>query len=102
MAARDNLQPLQFKTFLDYPNVNQIRAYHGDTEIGHFHWAKESHGTRKTGEITHIGVDKPFRRKGIARQMYNMAKETGPEPLHSVNLEPLGRKFAKGIGGPWA
>lgn len=105
--ANQNLSPYQFKAFLDYPERNQIRAYHGDTgeEVGHFHWANEPHTSaagkkRKTGEITHVAVDEDHRRQGLAAHMYSMAQNIGPTPLHSQDLEPLGKKFVKGVGGP--
>jgi len=108
MAAMDHLSPYQFKTFTDYPERNQIRAYHGDTgeEVGHFHWANEPHVSaagmpRQTGEITHVGVDKGHQRQGLARHMYSMAQQVGPPPLHSRDLDPDGVKFAHGVGGAW-
>lgn len=105
--ANQNLSPYQFKAFLDYPERNQIRAYHSDTgeEVGHFHWANEPHISaankpRKLGEITHVEVDPAHQGKGLAYHMYNMAQQIGPQPLHSKDLSSSGKKFVKRVGGP--
>jgi hypothetical protein len=103
MSAQDHLSPYQFKSYLDYPGKNQIRAFDSSgEEVGHFHWAKEPHGQLKAGEISHVEVNKDHQKKGLARHMYNMARGIGPEPLHSTNLSKSGRGFAKHVGGPWA
>lgn len=50
--------------------------------------------------ITTIWVDEAFRRRGIAQQMWEKAKELGFEPVHSPRREPDGEAFAAAVGGP--
>lgn len=110
MAARDYLSGLQFQHLDVNPLTKKVVAVHPELgEVGHITWAKTEfprggHNI-KTGEITHIevGADNPrLRKKGIGRALYDEAARIGPQPLHSTNLSNSGRKFAHGVGGPWA
>jgi GNAT superfamily N-acetyltransferase len=50
--------------------------------------------------ITMIHVHEDFRRRGIAQQMWEKAKELGFEPVHSLRRKPDGEAFAAAVGGP--
>jgi GNAT superfamily N-acetyltransferase len=76
-----------------------IEAYHpdfglGNVPVGELSWSK------KTGEITNVGVDKDYRKGGIGRRMYEEAHNYDPKPLHSKNKTKDGIKWAKKVGGP--
>ena len=47
-----------------------------------------------------IKVHKDFRLRGIARQMWEKAKELGFEPVHSLRRTSDGDAFAAAVGGP--
>lgn len=62
-----------------------VRAKHKGKEIGHM--------LTNDGEIVSVGVDKPFRRQGIATRMY---RKVG-SPRHSQELTEDGRGFAAAV-----
>lgn len=50
---------------------------------------------RVAGAVHQVYVSKPYRRKGVATEMLNHAREIHPDLKHSTALHPDGAAFAK-------
>lgn len=63
-------------------------------QIGYMRW-KTGMSDGSNGEIAIVYVDPAWRRKGVATQMLNTAREKDPQIHHSESLSISGRAFAK-------
>jgi len=102
MSARDNISKLQF----GHENMGRlhiITAKADNEEVGHLSWANEK-GSRtfdlNPHEVYNVQVQKPYRRQGVATNMWHMAQEIDPEVAHSPERSPAGNKWARSVGGP--
>ena len=101
MAANDHLSPQFNYPFIDDvepEGEHAIRASIKDKDIGSLIWHA------KSGEITHLHVDQPFRRRGVATGMWNAAHKEADErgityPEHSRRRSTEGDRWARFVGG---
>jgi len=103
MVAHDNLNPDQFHYVhtpmqgTTYPNV---KAYHGEKEIGHLGWAA-GHPfpfDLVNGEVTGVEVHPDYRRRGVATEMFHRAKQADPLVRHSENQTEDGAEWSASHG----
>ena len=53
-------------------------------------WVGSTEWRKDDGEVMGIGVEKRYRRRGVATTMWTMAHDCGPDPRHS-SLDVKGR-----------
>lgn len=102
MSARRHLNPDQFKMVHEPESTTHAMvAYHpnfgqGNVPVGLMIW------DNKSGRISNITVDEKHRRQGIGRRLYQEGQKYSPPPKHDVvkNRTALGKRWAKGVGGP--
>lgn len=86
---------LEFKLTSTHPTSHELEAVSptvGDV-VGYMRWNK------KSGEVEDISVDAPYRRQGIATQMWNHAKTLDVvQPKHSSVLKDAGKEWATKVG----
>ena len=80
-------------------HVHSVVARHPEEgDVGHFYWHPQS------GEIKDVLVQGGHEGKGLATQMYHIAKATSksqslPSPKHSATRTQAGDAWAKKVGG---
>ena len=54
----------------------------------------------KNGErsVLQVWTDKPYRRQGVATQLWEAAKRLGLNPVHDSHRTPDGTEWAKAVG----
>lgn len=48
--------------------------------------------------VAHIEVSPKFRRRGVATQLWEYAKEVGLNPIHAIDKTPEGDAWSKAVG----
>lgn len=98
----NNLNPNQFNYSFSFEPSKEEGYSHGvfathiptGKKVGNLYWSAEDN------TIQNMSVDREHRRKGVATQMWNFAKQQGvPGPEHSKFRSNLGNAWAQKIGG---
>lgn len=102
MAAHEHLNNLQFKysnrAHPMFPEEHEITAVSDSGQVGRLVWDAED------GEISHLHVGEPVRRRGIATAMWETAHEEAKTrgitpPTHSSQRTQAGDSWARAVGG---
>jgi GNAT superfamily N-acetyltransferase len=102
MAAHEYLNNLQFKYSNRanpmFPEEHEITAISDSGQVGRLIWDAED------GEVSHLHVGEPVRRKGIATSMWQTAHEEAESrgitpPAHSSSRTRAGDSWARAVGG---
>ena len=57
-------------------------------------WVGSTEWRKDDGEVMGIGVEKRYRRRGVATTMWTMAHDCGPDPRHSSRMSKDARLWA--------
>lgn len=84
----------------NFDKPHRVLANREGSTIGHISWSP-----REDGTITDIFVEAPYRRRGVASELFNRATHLSsqfldvPSPIHSTRRTAAGDLWAKSVGG---
>lgn len=75
-----------------------IMARVGDEVAGYLYLSTARPWHNDSRVVLMVEVEPPYRRQGIARQLWQYAKENGFNPVHEIEKTKDGEAWAKAVG----